>query len=249
MPVVVGWCCGDSIEIEPLPAPECGIKRCTGLMPQMISVDEFLPELQFAATNAPEDFLRFSVLAAAGDVAERTGLVRRTILVPVYGGVSVYPWAGGEDERPVALMGWELYDRHGNILSRLDPEFRRGYADLSFVVRELPDRSVEVSGAPCPCGHLRLFYSVAPARTACQMDSLFFHDWQPAVHAGAMARVYATPGSAASPYPFFQPTVAREYQRIFHEEIAKIMGLHDYRRKQTGGMQSILPEQFSEVGY
>lgn len=248
MPVFSGWCCGDEVSVEHEPV-DCSIKQCTGPLPEMVSIDEFLPELQFAAVNAPDDFLRFSVLAAAGDVAERTGLVRRTVVVRTQGGVSVYPWAGGDEERPVGLLGWQLYDHRGNILAGLDPHSRRGYASSSWLVRELPSRAVEVCESACPCGHLRLFYSVAPVRTACRVDSLFFHDWQPAVYAGAMARIYNTPGSAAAPYPFFQPTVAREHQRIFHEEIARIVGIDDYRRKRTYGAQSIMPEAFSEVGY
>ena len=249
MPVTTGWCCGESIVVEPAPKPECGIKSCTGLLPEMISIDEFLPELQFHAVNAPDDFLRFSLLAAAGEIAERTHLLQRTIIVPVYGNVQVYPWAGGEDERPVALRGYELYDADGNILAGQDPETRRGYGGERARVRELPSRAVEIDTCDlCPCGHARLFYSVAPTRTACMIDSLFFHDWQPAVQAGALARVFATPGSAAQPYPFFSPAMAREYERQFIEEIARISMIAQTRRERTNGMFSIIPEEVSRCG-
>jgi hypothetical protein len=254
MPVVNGWCCRTVEEIVvqmPTPCPTL-CDECIGPPPSMIDVSEFLPELRQAAPNAEDDFLRFLVVQAAGEIAERSGLIRRTFVQPIQAGVRDYYWEDDAGQtRPVLLRGYHVVTKKHAY--RRDPEtgIAERFMDIGVPsVSVTPDHTLRLPFAPeCNDGCVVLYYSVAPRRTACKIDSIFFEQWQPAVMHGALSKLFRFfPGNAQTPNEFFSPAAGFEHQKAFEAELSRIMATRDTQRAIMHGMDSSISPSMLMAG-
>lgn len=171
----------------------------------MLSLDVFLPRLMPSLPGCPDPLVRQSLVDAAIEFCEETGLVRVT------------------SEAQAAVAGQSAYDIDVPTQQRVCLTQRAWYGTRELIA--LPSASIssvlaydtpagadvlqgepkfffesapgEISVLPTPkvstAAMLTFRFTAKPTRAATQLDDRLFEDWVEALVAGALARLHAIP--------------------------------------------------------
>lgn len=175
-------------------------------------LDAFLPFVMAAARGLPETMAIAYIRQACIEFCRRSNAVRRHVTLDQQRHVVDYPIWPEDSEQVVRLsevrVGTSTYRARRDHL-----EF--GHWGVRYTVR---DGLVHLSARPqkdVP-GAIEIRFVVAPTQTACEVDSVLYHDWQNAIEDGALARIYQLPG-----YEFTEPRLATSRGASFDERIAR----------------------------
>jgi hypothetical protein len=175
-------------------------------------LDAFLPFVMAAARGLPETMAIAYIRQACIEFCRRSNAVRRHVRLDQQRHVVDYPIWPDDSEQVVRVtevrVGTSTYRARRDHL-----EF--AHWGVRYTVR---DGLVHLSARPqkdVPDA-IDIRFVVAPTQTACEVDSILYHDWQNAIEDGALARIYQLPG-----YEFTEPRLATSRGTSFDERIAR----------------------------
>lgn len=190
-----------------------------GLSPDMISVDEFYPEVELEARGVPSNVVQLHVSEAAIEFAKETNVLVRYQSIRPQSCVADYyltPYANEQISRPLSICidGEERFlGGHNRPLAY----WWRGN-EWKFV----PPFQLHVTPAPKnDCEEcIVVKYSAMPVRNACDIDREFFDRYRNAILNGALARILRLERGAKDPYPFTDKPEAERRRHEFQSDKA-----------------------------
>ncbi|MCA8017733.1 hypothetical protein [Burkholderia metallica] len=179
---------------------------------EFVPLDQFMPFVMAGAQGLPETMAQAYVRQACIDFATRSSILRRRVIVDLQARVTDYPIWSDEREQVVRVNEVRVdgtpYRGQRNSVVFMHMGVRFTVADGMLRLSHVPHHDRP--------GVIEIRLSASPTQDACDVDSLLYDDWQPAIEDGALARIYQLPGYTFTSFP-----LAAQRGRSFDEKIAR----------------------------